>query len=344
MRPPHALTLSRRTVQVLVLLLTVLTPVLARHANYLSAQHLDKAIEQLGSSPQGLSLRATDALLRAVTGVERPAAELRTADRDALLAAARGARGSVWSFELFGITITDPLAALESAAASRTGRWVLLSGVLLPLLLTAMLGRVFCAWICPAGFLLDLTGRLRGLLRFLELKPGRVRLWSGDKFLLLALGVAASLVAGLPLLGYVYPPALVGREVHNGLTAMFDRAEDGMLGFSAAGLTIASWFLLAVALAEIAFGRRLWCRALCPGGALYSLLGRYRLLRIRRTPARCDDCGDCVAACEMGLSPMTDRFGMECDGCGACITSCPTDALAYRLGAREARRTGEVGS
>ncbi|MCP5115425.1 MAG: hypothetical protein GY953_31745, partial [bacterium] len=71
--------------------------------------------------------------------------------------------------------------------------------------------------------------------------------------------------------GYLYPPAMLGREAHNGITVFFDRAETGFLGFTAAGLTVASWLLLALVLAEIAFGARFWCRSLCPGGAVYNL-------------------------------------------------------------------------
>lgn len=342
MKLPTRLQTSRRAVQLFVLALTIAVPVLARYANYLSARQLDKVIQRFEGSPQGAALRATDRLLLAVSGAEREGQELRGEDREAVLVASRSARGSTWSLELFGLTLTDPLAALESAAASRTFRYVLLVGVAIPLLGTILLGRVFCGWICPVGFLLELSGKLRGVLRFLELKPGRVRLWPGDKYLVLGLGLAASFVIGLPVLGYLYPPALLGREVHNGVTVMFDRAEEGLLGFSAAGLSIASWFLIGIALVELAFGPRLWCRALCPGGAVYAALGRFRLIRVRRNASRCTECGECVLACEMGLSPMTDRTGIECDNCGACVASCPDDALGFVLSTRDRKEREEV--
>jgi len=334
---PRIHQLSRRSLQVLVLFLTVLTPVLARYTNYLSARQLDKVGARFEGSVQGLALRAVDLTLAAATDVERPPGERRKAEVDRLLVAARGVRGSTWSLELAGWTLTDPLAALESIAASRSVRWVLVAGVLLPVLGTLLLGRVFCSWICPAGFLLELSGKLRGVLRALELKPGRVRLWHGNKVLILAVGLAASFAVGLPLLGYLYPPALVGREAHNGITVLFDRAEEGLLGFSAAGLTLASWFLLAIALMELAFGPRLWCRSLCPGGAVYTLLGRRRALNVERAPESCTRCGSCVLACEMGLSPMTDQIGGECDNCGKCVAECPDDALHYVLGRRKTR-------
>jgi ferredoxin len=57
------------------------------------------------------------------------------------------------------------------------------------------------------------------------------------------------------------------------------------------------------------------------------------LINVERSPASCTECGECVLACEMGLSPMTDRIGSECDNCGKCVADCPDDALRYVLGA-----------
>ncbi|MHC4919009.1 MAG: 4Fe-4S binding protein [Planctomycetota bacterium] len=325
------LRISRRTTQCIVLVLIVITPVLARYTNYLSARQLDKVMARFDGSLQGHTLQVTDSVVRAIAAPDIQRGDYMRRDRKAALAAASNLRGTTWSFELFGVSLTDPLAALESIVASRGVQWVLIVGILIPVLLTILLGRVFCSWICPVGFLLELTGKLRSVLRFLELPPGKVRLWYANKYMILVIGLVITLVLGLPFLGYLYPPALLGREIHNGVTVFFDRAEDGLLGFSAAGLTIASWFLVAIALVEIAFGARLWCRTLCPGGAVYNLLGRFRLIRVQRQPDKCTQCGECVTACGMGLNPMIDKTGMECDNCGDCILSCADDALGFHL-------------
>ncbi|MDP7548024.1 MAG: (4Fe-4S)-binding protein, partial [Alphaproteobacteria bacterium] len=74
-----------------------------------------------------------------------------------------------------------------------------------------------------------------------------------------------------------------------------------------------------------------FCRYLCPGGALYSLLGRFRLVRIRRLVENCNDCAKCNVICEFGLDPMADDFGQECNNCTACIAICPTNALSFTI-------------
>lgn len=336
------LQLSRRTVQFLVLALIVMTPVLARYGNYLSARQLDQVMKRFDDSIQGASLSYTDQAIRGLVAPDIERGENHRRDEKQALVAARSLKGTVWSFELFGVSLTDPLAALESVAATKSLRWVLILGILIPVGLSIILGRFFCSWICPVGLGLELSGKLRGLLRFLEIQPGRTRLWYGNKYLLLVLGLSLTLILGLPFLGYLYPPALMGRELHNGVTVMFDRAEDGLLGFSAAGLTLASWFLLSIAVIEVLFGARLWCRSLCPGGAVYSLLGRFRLLRVVRDSAHCTMCGECVVACDMGLNPMIDKTGMECDNCGLCIASCNDDALHMRFATKDVTSSSEA--
>jgi len=97
------------------------------------------------------------------------------------------------------------------------------------------------------------------------------------------------------------------------------------------GLTDISLFIFQVFLLELLVSERLWCRYLCPGGALYSLLGSQRLIRIRRDAVKCTNCADCTKVCPVGLNPMKDSTGMECDNCLVCISICTENALKTQL-------------
>ena len=88
---------------------------------------------------------------------------------------------------------------------------------------------------------------------------------------------------------------------------------------------------LGTLLFDLLVARRGFCRYVCPGGALYSLIGRYRVVRIRRIVESCNDCAKCNAVCEFGLDPLRDNFGQECNNCTACIAICPTDALDFTI-------------
>jgi ferredoxin-type protein NapH len=123
------------------------------------------------------------------------------------------------------------------------------------------------------------------------------------------------MLTGTVLVAAIYPPAIIGRETYYALA---------LGGFGSGAV-----FFVLTMLFDILVTRRGFCRYLCPGGALYSLLGRYRVFRIRRLAERCNDCARCNAVCEFDLDPMRDGFGQECNNCAACIASCPTDAMTF---------------
>jgi ferredoxin-type protein NapH len=147
----------------------------------------------------------------------------------------------------------------------------------------------------------------------------------------LVLGLILSAMTGSVLVAAVYPPAIIGREIYYAVA----------LGGFGAGTV----FFLATMLFDLLVARRGFCRTLCPGGALYCLLGRYRLVRIRRIVENCNDCAKCNAVCEFGLDPLRDGFGEECNNCTACIAICPTDAMTFVIRATDhpAQGPGHLG-
>ncbi|MHC4924813.1 MAG: 4Fe-4S binding protein [Planctomycetota bacterium] len=321
----------RRIVQLLVIALMFAFPVVARYAHVLSARQLDKTLERWEGKPHGEVLSMTDDLLRAgIPDGEGGMPERRP--RKAILERTREYHGSPWSARIAGVSMTDLLAGAESIFASRTVQAVLLTSLILPLLLTLLLGRVYCGWICPMGFLFDMAGKTRSFLqKVMEIRPLNVKLSPANKYVLLGTGLVFALVTGLPALHYVYPPALLARESHAVVMALFDRAEGGMFELALVGLSGASLFLLGLWLLEVLVAPRFFCSTICPGGALYSLLGRLRLLRVRRKADLCSPCGKCDQRCPRALLPMTDLTGAECDNCGVCIDVCPSRALGYKL-------------
>jgi ferredoxin-type protein NapH len=321
----------RRTVQLVVLAMLFLFPILARYSHYLSARQIDKTMERWDGSLQGNLLEATDSAIRVgIPDGEGGVPERRP--RKAILERTRDFYGSPWSARVFGVSMTDLLAGGESMAASVAVAGVLLLSLLVPLIATLLLGRVFCGWICPGGLLFDFAAKVRtALVRGLELRLPSITFSRANKYIVLGVGLLFALILSVPVLHYLYPPALIGRETHSLVMAQFDRAEAGWLGFAVAGLTGASLFLLALVLIEILIAPRFFCQAACPGGALYSLLGRFRLLRVRRKVGACTECTLCDQLCPRGLQPMADRAGSECDSCGVCLDVCKTDALKFRF-------------
>ncbi|HEB98031.1 MAG TPA: 4Fe-4S binding protein [Thiotrichales bacterium] len=230
-------------------------------------------------------------------------------------------KGNTWSGTFWGLQLTDPLAVVGQMAAALEVWWPLVLTALIPVLLTVLFGRFYCGWICPATFLYELNTNLGVWLRRLGLRTGRRRFDRRIKYLVLGLGLVLSAATGAVLVAAIYPPAIIGREIYYAVA----------LGGFGAG----SVFFVMTLLFDLLVARRGFCRYLCPGGALYSLLGRYRLVRIQRIVENCNDCAKCNAVCEFGLDPLRDGFGQECNNCTACMAVCPTEAMTFRIRFRD---------
>jgi ferredoxin-type protein NapH len=291
----------RRLVQVSVIALITAMAYLGLYGHYRATRTLEEEIEQTGT--RAAVLARYDHHIRAMDNPQQ------FLDRN---------KGTVWSSIVLGVDVTDPLAAAEAIAAGKTIYGPLLASILIPVAVALVLGKVFCSWICPANLLFEITGKLRGVLRFAELPPADVKFSYANKYVLLAVGLAIAAIVGLPIFALVYPPAAMSRLLHGWV---FGTPTGGIL-------TV----LGAIVVFELIVSPRWWCRTMCPGGALYGLIGWPRLLRVKLDAARCTECGKCKPACEPGLDPVRQSSGIECDNCGACIRRCPETALGFGVG------------
>jgi ferredoxin-type protein NapH len=272
----------------------IILPVISVYQNFLAAHAYD------------LLAPADKALYDVVDAAVTPFIDNPEEDLDAI-------KGTTWSANFWGYQISDPLAAAGQSAASVSLYWPMLASALLPVLVTVLFGRIFCGWICPATLLYELNTNLTLLLERAGAKVGKRRFDRRIKYAVLGLGLLLSMATGAVLFALIYPPAIIGRELYYVIA----------LGSFGSGAV----FFVFTLLFDLLVARRGFCRYLCPGGALYSLLGRFRLLRIQRRVQPCNDCARCNAVCEFGLDPMRDGFGQECNNCTACIAACPVDAL-----------------
>jgi polyferredoxin len=257
-----------------------------------------------------------------------------------------------------GFFRANPLTAVTTMLATKGYTALLLPGLLL-LLASLVLGRFFCGWMCPLGTILDLvTARIgkRAPLRFLQ---GRV------KYLLLVPLLAASLF-NLNLAGLLDPIAillraltfflhpLLGESVRGGWRGLYrlmgdhrdamapgyNIIRDYLLPFRETlyPLAFLSALLFLLVLFLERYGRRTWCRELCPLGTLLGIAARFSPF-VRTPTAPCSPCRRCADACPAGF----DRELMqkeECLACMACVTACPARKVGFSFGLR--REPGPV--
>ena len=227
--------------------------------------------------------------------------------------------GATGSARVLGIDLVDPLltAGVWLAGGGRPG---LFAAALPVLLLVIVLGRFFCGWLCPYLPLLALSNSVRWALGKLGVPLLDLRLPGWLRFAVLGTVLAGSAALGVQLAALVYPPALLARTAYR-------------LAFGL-GLGGGATVLAVVWLFDTTISRAGFCRSLCPGGALFSLLGAASPVRVRRVTSRCTDCNACDVVCNLGQRPMSDLVDAGCDRCGRCLAVCPTRALSLSLEGR----------
>ncbi|MDR2549915.1 MAG: 4Fe-4S binding protein [Desulfobulbus sp.] len=228
------------------------------------------------------------------------------------------------------LRLISPLEGLESILVSRQIYVPVLIGMLAPLVLAALLGRVFCSWVCPISFLAEAVATLRAWI--MRKKRFHDRLVLGKRLLWYALvgELLLSLVLGAPLFVFLSPPGLVGREL---MLAVYSHrlAWEGIL-------------VVGIVVLEL-LTRRFYCRYFCPLGALLALVGAKRRLVVAHRPDRCTGCARCAQACPLGLRPeLGETRTAYCWNCGTCIESCPDRALQFTWQTSTLPLSNEIGN
>ena len=231
-----------------------------------------------------------------------------------------GMKGSLFAFDACGFPFADPLSALQPLLTGMLPDGRILLGALVVLVVALCLGRIFCSWICPFGLLSELGQRIHHRRDTALRNTFRVRA------ALFAIGLGLTVLLGIPLLNQFSLPGGFSLGLINAATPLSDRAVHSTAEY---GLFFLLPFLpiLIVLVAEIATGRRLWCRFVCPQSVLPALMARLPVApRLTRTMSRCT-CGKtpaCRAACPLDLDPRNPRSSapLECTNCGACVVAC----------------------
>lgn len=264
-------------------------------------------------------------------------------------AASPGFRGQ---FNRFFLRL-DPLTAL---AGSISNRGILAGSTLaiLTVLLTLLLGRAWCGWLCPLGTILDWIP-LRDWNRS---SPPTFHVWRRVKYVLLITILLSAIFANVTLLVFD-PLTILYRTLSTSIWPVLDRL-----------VTAGERWLYQVPLLQRVVGRvdallrprifpvsplhfrypflyggiflsiiglnlaapRFWCRNLCPLGALLGFLGKFSLLKVKIEEG-CSGCSHCLTVCPTGA--IHEKEGdivadaSECTLCMSCLPGCPTDKIAF---------------
>ena len=236
----------------------------------------------------------------------------------------------------------DPLVGLATVMSTHELYKGLLWGVV-TIIVTLLLGRVFCGWVCPYGSLHHFVGWALGRRsKKWRIDANRYRPVFQLKYVILIIFLVAAAMGSLQV-GLLDPIALFTRTMTAALLPGIDRVWPGTIHVGEAafggGILIGAILLVLVGLNLII--PRFFCRVLCPLGALLGVLARFSVWRIDREAKTCNSCNACLIGCEGAADPHDKLRKSECIVCFNCLDDCAQGSL--RFGALPPRATEIAG-
>ncbi len=173
-------------------------------------------------------------------------------------------------------------------------------GLVLFVILTFVLGRIFCGYLCPIG-------TLQEIVYLIPVKKLKIK----NKTLPIVFRLIFFIA--FVVLGVIFSM---------GLLTFF-----GFYDFFNLAVTSIFFYIFLVLLIVSIFFYRPFCQFFCPYGALLSLASIKGLFKLQRN-ANCVDCKKCEIICPTSEAGRDD-LKQECYLCNRCKDVCPVDAIGY---------------
>lgn len=202
------------------------------------------------------------------------------------------------------------------------------------IVLTMILGRVYCSVLCPWGLLQD------GIYRLSTLGPKKRRFrmhFTRNRHTLRLAVLAVFLIAvafGFGTIAYLIEP------YSNFGTLM--GALKGRVGLE---ISIVAGVTLIVLVIFVLKGGRAWCNTVCPVGAILGILSRKSLFRPVINMDKCVSCGLCGKACRAScIDTQNHKVDMSrCVLCFDCLDNCKEGAIEYKWTGGSDGKASEAG-
>ncbi len=196
-------------------------------------------------------------------------------------------------------------------SAHPAGMFIFLGIVLMSL----VIGKSFCSWMCPVGFLSELIGDFgEKIFKRKIILP---------KLLDYPLRSLKYLLLGFFLYSIFY--LMTAAAIKAFLDSPYNLVADIKMYYFFADISQMSLIVILILFLLSIVIRNFWCRYLCPYGALLGIASLLSPIKIKRNTTSCIDCNLCAKACPSNIKVDKVRTVLsdECTSCLSCIDACP---------------------
>ena len=224
-------------------------------------------------------------------------------------------------------------------------------------ILTLLLGRVYCSVICPLGVLQDIISWFASKRKKYRFSYSPALKWV--RYGTLVVFIVACIAGVGSLVALISPYSAYGRiasnlfapiyQEGNNLLAYFAERMDSYAFYSVdvwvrslatMGIAILSFVILAI----LAWRNgRTYCNTICPVGTVLGFLSKYALLKPRIDTDKCNGCGLCARKCKASCIDSKNHAidYSRCVTCMDCLDNCRQGAISYTR-ARKADKVTSV--
>lgn len=262
----------------------------------------------------------------------------------------------LWTWGIEPNTVGDAFTALQFMFYNVVFPWLAIASFLI---VGVLVGKSFCGWVCPFGFIQDLIGFIKrkkmeisprthesmvyikygvlGIALFVSVSFSVSKLVGRSRSYENALGIfakapfttlspAETLFATLPKMILDFRNSVVGVPFLEVLSGIAD-------------VPLIFWVQLAIMISVLVFSAyvpRGWCKYFCPHGAIMAIMNKFSFLGLRRDLVKCvkGECRLCVEACPMNVRvldlPWEKISDPECIYCMKCVDACPDKAIKLK--------------
>jgi ferredoxin-type protein NapH len=262
----------------------------------------------------------------------------------------------LWTWGIEPNTVGDAFTALQFMFFNVVFPWLAIASFLI---VGILLGKSFCGWVCPFGFVQDLIGFVKR--KKTEISPRTHESMIYMKYAVLGITLFVSVTFSVSKFigsSYAYESALgifakapfttfsPAETLFATLPKMVSDYSNIMLQApfleqlsGIPNLPPLFWVQLGIMVGVLVFSAyvpRGWCKYFCPHGAIMAMMNKFSFLGLRRNLAKCakGECRLCVEACTMNVRildlPWEKISDPECIYCMKCVDVCPHKAIKLK--------------